>query len=178
MQQDFAIYLTCFSSVLLFLVVNLDTSSFEIETAVLQDILVKLPDDDHRTMLSQLMIMTNARDKEKRTSIAFQVQDSLLALIEKNDMDVDCEKAVQFIFHLSRLKKSYRLVFGKSLFKAMSKIYKRTEKLKEKNSPKKNKKEKKNTIVDLKNRVQDEQETQQEGMIEDESRVESGSLNI
>jgi len=156
-----------------------DKESFEIETAVLQDILVHLPDDDHRTILSQLMIMTNARDKEKRTSIAFQVQDHLLALIEKNEMDVDCEKAVQFIFHLSRLKKSYRLVFGKSLFRAMSKIYKRTEKLKEKNTTKRNKKEEKNIIVDdIKNLAQDEQETQQEGKIEDDIRVESGSLHI
>lgn len=179
MQQDVAMYLTVFSSVLLFLAVNLDKESFEIETAVLQDILVHLPDDDHRTILSQLMIMTNARDKEKRTSIAFQVQDHLLALIEKNEMDVDCEKAVQFIFHLSRLKKSYRLVFGKSLFRAMSKIYKRTEKLKEKNNPKRNKKEEKNVIVDdIKNLAQDEQETQQEGKIEDDNRVESGSLHI
>ena len=164
---------------------NLDKKSFEIETAVLQDILVHLPDDDHRTILSQLMIMTNARDKESRTSIALQVQDHLLALIEKNGMDVDCEKAVQFIFHLSRMKKSYRLVFGKSLFKSMSKIYKRTEKLKEKNSPKRRKKEEKNAIVDdVKNLAQDEQETQQEVNIkdevniEDESRVESGSLHI
>ena len=46
------------------------------------------------------------------------------------NMDVEPAKAVQLIFHLSRLKKSYRLIFGKSVFKAMSKLYKQSEKLK------------------------------------------------
>jgi hypothetical protein len=135
-----------------------DNSSFEIETAALQEILVRLPDDDHRAILSQLMIMTNARDRASRTNLAFQVQDSLVALIEQHKMDVDTTKAIQLVFQLSRLKKSYRLIFGKSLFKAMSKLYKQTEKLKEKNSPKK----KKRTI--------DEQGTRQKATIEDEKK--------
>jgi len=135
------------------------TSSFEIETVALQQILVKLPDDDHRAILSQLMIMTNARDKVSRTNLAFQVQDSLVALIEKNELDVMPAKAVQLIFHLSRLKKSYRMIFAKSLFKAMSKLYKRTEKLKKKNSPKK--KDEKSINADLKNLIQVQQATQQ-----------------
>ena len=138
---------------------NPGTSSFEIETVALQEILVKLPDDDHRAILSQLMIMTNARDKVSRTNLAFQVQDSLVALIEKNELDVMPAKAVQLIFHLSRLKKSYRMIFAKSLFKAMSKLYKRTEKLKKKNSPKK--KDEKSINADLKNLIQVQQATQQ-----------------
>lgn len=119
------------------------TSSFEIETATLQNILVQLPDDEHRAILSQLMIMTNARDKASRINIAFQVQDSLVTLIETHRINADPGKAVQLIFHLARLKKSYRVIFGKSLFKAMSKLYKRSEKLKEKNGSSSSKKEKK-----------------------------------
>jgi len=115
-----------------------DTSSFQIETSTLQDILAQLPDDDHRSILSQLMIMTNARDRNLRINIAFQIQDSLVDLIAKNNMDVEPAKAVQLIFHLSRLKKSYRIIFGKSVFKAMSKLYKRSEKLNKKNSYRKN----------------------------------------
>lgn len=127
-----------FLSFISFLVTNLDTSSFQIETSTLQDILAQLPDDDHRSILSQLMIMTNARDRNLRINIAFQIQDSLVALIAKNNMDVEPAKAVQLIFHLSRLKKSYRIIFGKSVFKAMSKLYKRSEKLNKKNSYRKN----------------------------------------
>ena len=141
----------------LFLRTEAEASSLEIDTTALQEILVQLPDDDHRAILSQLMIMTNARDKVSRTNLAFQVQDSLVAVVEKNEIDAEPTKAVQLIFQLSRLKKSYRLIFGKSLFKAMSKLYKRTEKLnKKKKSPKK--KSEKNTSHDRKNHTQDGQE--------------------
>jgi len=133
-----------------------EASSFEIETTALQEILEQLPDDDHRAILSQLMIMTNARDKTSRTNLAFQVQDSLVALVHKNGIDVEPTKAVQLISQLSRLKKSYRLIFGKSLFKAMSKLYKRTEKLNKKKNHKK--KLAKNSSHDRKNRIQDGQE--------------------
>lgn len=159
------------------LVIILDTSSFETETAALQSILVELPDDDHRAILSQLMIMTNARDKNSRTNLAFQVQDTLVGLIEKNEMDVEPAKAVQLIFHLSRLKKSYRQIFGKSLFKAMSKLYKRSEKLKEQNGNAK--KIEKNTIVDHKDTVKEERGTQPKGTMEDDkSRVDNVPLQI
>eukprot|EP00531_Pseudo-nitzschia_arenysensis_P014208 CAMPEP_0116130794 /NCGR_PEP_ID=MMETSP0329-20121206/8666_1 /TAXON_ID=697910 /ORGANISM="Pseudo-nitzschia arenysensis, Strain B593" /LENGTH=645 /DNA_ID=CAMNT_0003625189 /DNA_START=31 /DNA_END=1967 /DNA_ORIENTATION=- len=128
-------------------------SSFEVETAALQKILVELPDDDHRSILSQLMIMTNARDRVSRTNLAFQVQDSLVALIEKHEIDVEPAKAIQIIFHLSRLKKSYRIIFGKSLFKAMSKLYKRSEKLKERKST--DKKKGGNAVANSKNHAHD-----------------------
>ena len=121
--------------------------------------------------------MTNARDKNSRTNLAFQVQDTLVGLIEKNEMDVEPAKAVQLIFHLSRLKKSYRQIFGKSLFKAMSKLYKRSEKLKEQNGNAK--KIEKNTIVDHKDFVKDEQGTQPKGTIEDDkNRVDNVPLQI
>jgi len=100
------------------------------ETAALRDILVKLSDDDHRAILGQMMIMANARDRVSRKNLAFQVQNSLLALIEKHQIDVEPGKAIEHISRLSRLRKTYRLIFGKSLFKAMSKLYKRTEELK------------------------------------------------
>lgn len=125
------------------------TASWEIETDALQVILVKLPDDDHRSMLSQLLIMTNAKDRISRINIAFQVQDSLLAVIEKNSLEVETEKAVQLIFHLARLKKSYRTIFGRSIFNAMSKLYKQSEQRKRKiSSGNKNKREKKQITVD------------------------------
>lgn len=125
------------------------TSSWEIETDALQVILVKLPDDDHRSMLSQLLIMTNAKDRISRINIAFQVQDTLLAMIEKNKLEVETEKAVQLIFHLARLKKSYRTIFGRSIFNAMSKLYKQSEQRKRKTSSgNKNKREKKQITVD------------------------------
>ena len=136
----------------------LESSSFEIETASLQKILVDLPTEDHRSILSQLMIMTNARQPQ-RTNIAFQVQDSLVALIETHEIDMDPAKAVQIIFHLSRMKKSYRSIFGKSLFRAMSKLYKQSEQdkvsLKAKKSPKK--KKRKNSTSSHKNLVQDDE---------------------
>ncbi len=101
------------------------------------------------------MIMTNARDRVMRTNLAFQVQDSLVALIEKHEMDVEPAKAIQIIFHLSRLKKSYRAIFGKSLFKAMSKLYKRSEKLKERKSA--DKKKGGNGIVDHSNNAHEDE---------------------
>ena len=99
------------------------------------------------------MIMTNARDRVSRTNLAFQVQDSLVALIEKHEIDVEPAKAIQIIFHLSRLKKSYRIIFGKSLFKAMSKLYKRSEKLKERKST--DKKKGGNAVANSKNHAHD-----------------------
>jgi len=110
------------------------------------------------------MIMTNARDKVSRINLAFQVQDSLLNMIEKHEMEVNSEKAIQLIFHLARLKKSYRVIFGKSLFKAMSKLFKRTEKRKAKiiNSSKKGEKSK--IFFDLEHLVQEQ--IQQKGIIE------------
>jgi len=141
-----------------------DASSFEIETAALQKILVELPDDDHRSILSQLMIMSNARDRVSRTNLAFQVQDSLVALIEKHEIDVEPAKAIQIVFHLSRLKKSYRIIFGKSLFKAMSKLYKRSEKLKERKKSDKKKGEK--VIIDHKTFFNDEERIKKKGLIE------------
>ncbi|MGK3735256.1 MAG: hypothetical protein ACI90V_002096 [Bacillariaceae sp.] len=78
------------------------------------------------------MIMANARDEVSRTNIAFQVKNYLLNTIEKCEIEIDSDKAIKLIFHLARLKKPHRSLFGKSLFKAMSKLFKRTEKLKEK----------------------------------------------
>ncbi len=141
------------------------SSSFLVETASLQNILVELPMEDHRTVLSQLLIMTNARDRVSRTNLAFQVQDTLVALIEKHQIDVDPAKAVQIIFHLSRLKKVYREMFGKSLFKAMSTLYKKSEKsekVKGKSSPKTKKKKGKRSATDKEDSVQDDNNTQQE----------------
>eukprot|EP00533_Pseudo-nitzschia_delicatissima_P008057 CAMPEP_0116113652 /NCGR_PEP_ID=MMETSP0327-20121206/19617_1 /TAXON_ID=44447 /ORGANISM="Pseudo-nitzschia delicatissima, Strain B596" /LENGTH=633 /DNA_ID=CAMNT_0003607013 /DNA_START=88 /DNA_END=1989 /DNA_ORIENTATION=- len=147
-----------------------DASSFEIESAALQKILVELPDDDHRSILSQLMIMSNARDRVSRTNLAFQAQDSLVSLIEKHEIDVEPAKAIQIIFHLSRLKKSYRIIFGKSLFKAMSKLYKRSEKLKERKKSDKKKGEK--VIIDHKTFFNDEEGIEKKGLIEsDQNRV-------
>mmetsp|Transcript_28888 Transcript_28888/g.78254 ORF Transcript_28888/g.78254 Transcript_28888/m.78254 type:complete len:835 (+) Transcript_28888:363-2867(+) len=140
---------------------NRDTSSQEIDTSALQVILVQLPDDDHRTILSQLLIMTNAKEKVNRINLAFQIQDLLLNLIEKYKIDVGTEKAVQLIFHLARLKKSYRVIFGKSLFKAMSTLYKRSEQLKGKTTSG-GKKEKKKIVFDLEQLSEEkEQESEQ-----------------
>jgi len=140
---------------------NRDTSSQEIDTSALQVILVQLPDDDHRTILSQLLIMTNAKEKVNRINLAFQIQDLLLNLIEKYKIDVGTEKAVQLIFHLARLKKSYRVIFGKSLFKAMSTLYKRSEQLKGKTTSGE-KKEKKKIVFDLEQLSEEkEQESEQ-----------------
>jgi len=108
-----------------------ETSTFESENAALHNILKKLPDKDHRSILSQLMIMTNARGPLVRIKLAVQVQDALLASMETNGIKVDSNDAVRSIFHLARLKKEYRVLFGKYLFKAMSKMYKREEKQKE-----------------------------------------------
>ncbi|VEU45034.1 unnamed protein product [Pseudo-nitzschia multistriata] len=118
----------------------------KIDTSALQVILVRLPDVDHRSILSQLLIMANAKDKASRITLAFQIQDLLLDLMEKHKMEEGSEKAVQLIFHLARLKKQYRVIFGKSLFKAMSALYKESEKRKEKNSITSDKKEKKKVI--------------------------------
>lgn len=151
------------------------STSFEVETSSLQKILVELPTDDHRAILSQLMIMTNARDRVSRTNIAFQVQDSIVALIEKHEIGVDPAKAVQIIFHLSRLKKSYRATFGKSLFKAMSKLYKESEKEKKKSSPRK--KKNKSTVVDHKSLNKNDEGAPQKGVIEgDKNRGDSVQL--
>ena len=142
------------------------SSSYLVETASLQNILVELPMEDHRTVLSQLLIMTNARDRVSRTNLAFQVQDTLVALIEKHQIDVDPGKAVQIIFHLSRLKKVYREMFGKSLFKAMSKLYKKSEKTeKGKSSPKTKKKKGKRSTTDKESPIKDVKNTQQKGEI-------------
>lgn len=142
------------------------------ETAALQRILVELPDDDHRSILSQLMIMSNARDRVSRTNLAFQAQDSLVALIEKHEIDVEPAKAIQIIFHLSRLKKSYRIIFGKSLFKAMSKLYKRSEKLKERKKSEKKKGEK--VIIDHKTFFNDEEGIEEKGLIENDQNRAAG----
>jgi hypothetical protein len=104
-----------------------ETSSFESETEALQEILRKLPDKDHRNILSQMMIMTNAKGQVSRIKIALQVKDALLASMESNGIEHNSDKAVQIIFHLACLKKTYRVLFGKCLFLAMSKLYKRSE---------------------------------------------------
>ncbi len=114
--------------------------------------------------------MSNARDRVSRTNLAFQAQDSLVSLIEKHEIDVEPAKAIQIIFHLSRLKKSYRIIFGKSLFKAMSKLYKRSEKLKERKKSDKKKGEK--VIIDHKTFFNDEEGIEKKGLIEsDQNRV-------
>ena len=142
------------------------SSSYLVETASLQNILVELPMEDHRTVLSQLLIMTNARDRVSRTNLAFQVQDTLVELIEKHQIDVDPAKAVQIIFHLSRLKKVYREMFGKSLFKAMSKLYKKSEKTERgKSSPKTKKKKGKRSTTDKESPIKDDKNTQQKDEI-------------
>jgi len=127
---------------------NRETSSYEIESAALQVILVKLPDEAHRAVLSQLLIMANAKDKVSRINLAFQIQDLLTHLMKKHKIEAGTEKAVQLIFHLARLKKTYRVIFGKSLFKAMSTLYRRSEKLKGKTS-RIEKKEKKMKAADF-----------------------------
>lgn len=157
---------------------DLDASiSFEVETASLQKILVELPMEDHRAILSQLLIMTNARDRVSRTNLAFQVQDSLVALIEKHQIDVDPAKAVQIVFHLSRLKKVYRAMFGKSLFKAMSKLYKTSEKTgKVKSTPKKKKvkRSKESPVQEDKN--QGEKRTPEKGGETEPDRTDGGGV--
>lgn len=81
--------------------------------------------------------MTNARGQIPRIKLALQVKDALLASMEENHVESNAEDAVRLIFHLARLKKQYRVMFGRSLFKAMSKLYKREEKEKERNSRRK-----------------------------------------
>ncbi|KAG7368145.1 hypothetical protein IV203_030888 [Nitzschia inconspicua] len=110
------------------------TSTFESEAVALQEILEKLPDKDHRNILSQLMITTNARGQVSRIKLALQVKDALLASMEENQIEADTDDAVRLIFHLARLKKQYRVMFGRSLFKAMSKLYKHEEKQKDHDS--------------------------------------------
>mmetsp|Transcript_26653 Transcript_26653/g.43808 ORF Transcript_26653/g.43808 Transcript_26653/m.43808 type:complete len:511 (-) Transcript_26653:65-1597(-) len=105
-----------------------ETSTFESEQEALQEILFKLDDEDHRNILSQLLIMANARDYASRVKLSYQIRDFLLTSIEQNKVEADSDNAVQLIFHLARLQKPYRLRFGKSLFKDMSKLYKRAEK--------------------------------------------------
>jgi hypothetical protein len=107
------------------------TSTFESETAALQEVIQQLPDKDHRNILSQMMIMTNAQGQVSRIKLAVQVKDTLLASMEENNIDANPEDAVRLIFHLARLKKQYRVIFGRTLFKAMSKLYKRAEEQKE-----------------------------------------------
>jgi hypothetical protein len=75
-----------------------------------------------------MLIMTNARGSASRIKLALQVKHSLLDSMEENNVDLNSDKATQLIFHLARLKKPYRVLFGKSLFKAMSKLYKLSEK--------------------------------------------------
>jgi hypothetical protein len=77
------------------------------------------------------MIMTNARGQVSRIKLALQVKDTLLASMEENKIEANTDDAVRLIFHLARLKKQYRVMFGRSLFQAMSKLYKREEKQKE-----------------------------------------------
>jgi hypothetical protein len=118
-----------------------ETSSYEAEAAQLQEILRQLPDEDHRSILSQLLIMSNARGQSSRIRLALQVKDSLLISMENNQVEGQSKKAIHLIFHLARLKKSYREHFGKSIFKAMSKLYSKAEKQKgqaQKPSKKKN----------------------------------------
>jgi hypothetical protein len=107
-----------------------ETSSYEDEMAQLQEILKHLPDEDHRSILSQLMIMSNARGKASRIKVALQLKDSLLSSMENHQLQGESNNAVYLILHLARLKKSYRQLFGKSIFKAMSKLYTKTEKKK------------------------------------------------
>jgi len=134
------------------------TSTYVVETAALQEILLNLPDNDHRAILSQLMIMANAREEVSRMNIALQVKDSLLNIIEKNEIEVDSEQTIKLIMHLARLKKPYRSLFGRSLFKAMSRLFKRTEKLKEKC-----KKEKREFLLDQEQSQQSKQIIDRQG---------------
>jgi hypothetical protein len=108
-----------------------ETSTFESETEALQEILRQLPDKDHRNILSHLMIMTNARGQVARIKLAIQAKDALLASMEANGINAESNDAVKLIFHLARLKKQYRVLFGRGLFKAMSKLYKKAEKEKD-----------------------------------------------
>jgi hypothetical protein len=105
-----------------------ETTSFEAETKGLQDILKQLPDDDHRSILSQLMIMANARGQASRVRLALQVRESLAISMERSNVDGQIDKATHLIFHLALLKKSCRKLFGTCLFKAMSKLYTKAEK--------------------------------------------------
>lgn len=75
-----------------------------------------------------MLIMTNARGSSSRVKLAVQVKHALLDSMEENKVELNADKATQLIFHLARLKKPYRVLFGKSLFKAMSKLYKQSEK--------------------------------------------------
>jgi len=134
------------------------TSTYVVETAALQEILLNLPDNDHRAILSQLMIMANAREEVSRMNIALQVKDSLLNIIEKNEIEVDSEQTIKLIMHLARLKKPYRSLFGRSLFKAMSRLFKRTEKLKGKC-----KKEKREFLLDQERSQQSKQIIDRQG---------------
>lgn len=149
----------CSFSLLLCIYYNfIETSTYVVETAALQEILLNLPDNDHRAILSQLMIMANAREEVSRMNIALQVKDSLLNIIEKNEIEVDSEQTIKLIMHLARLKKPYRSLFGRSLFKAMSRLFKRTEKLKEKC-----KKEKREFLLDQERSQQSKQIIDRQG---------------
>jgi hypothetical protein len=99
----------------------------------LHEVLQQLPDKDHRNILSQMMIMTNAQGQVSRIKLAQQVKEAMLGSMEENNIEANPDDAVRLIFHLARLKKQYRVMFGRTLFKAMSKIYKRAEKQKEHN---------------------------------------------
>lgn len=72
------------------------------------------------------MIMANARDGVSRINIALQVKNSLLNIVERNGIKVNTDEAVKLITHLARLRKPYRSLFSKSLFKALSRLFKRT----------------------------------------------------
>jgi hypothetical protein len=78
-----------------------------------------------------MMIMTNAKGQASRVNLALQVKDTMLSSMEENNIESKPDEAVQLIFHMAKLKKQYRVMFGRTLFKAMSKLYKRAEKQKE-----------------------------------------------
>jgi hypothetical protein len=99
-------------------------TSCQIETTHLQHILRQLPDKDHRAILTQLMIMTNARGRASRIKLAMDIKDVIEASAEDHDVPKKTtEKAIQLVFHLARLKSEIRVLFGKSIFKAMSKLH-------------------------------------------------------
>lgn len=107
-----------------------ETSSYEGELVELQEILKQLPVEDHSEILSQLMIMSNARGQGSRIRLAYQVKDALLTSMENHDLQGQTEKATHLVYHLAKLTKPSRQLFGKSIFKAMSKLYTKTEKKK------------------------------------------------
>lgn len=86
--------------------------------------------------------MTNARGNGSRTRLAHQVKDAILASMEKNQIEIPTDKTIHLIFHLAHLNKTYRQLFGKCLFKAMSNLYGKCEKQKGKRQPQSKKKRK------------------------------------